>query len=172
MHSDVIAQVSHTERVLRKRPTTRDYPCVASESMAEAVRRIREARKDLGLTQSQFAERADVSLSSVQRLEQGKRIDSLIEKKAARALGWADDGIDRVHAGLDPGSAAVAAFEAAQVEAKRLRLDSMTLSEMAQIADFVAEVRGDPREGDALMEAFIRRRSQINSTESGRVEGA
>ena len=44
-----------------------------AESMQDAARFARRVRKRLGLTQSQFSQRIDVSLDTIRNWEQGKR---------------------------------------------------------------------------------------------------
>ena len=44
-----------------------------AESMQDAARFVRRVRKRLGLTQSEFSRRIDVSLDTIRNWEQGKR---------------------------------------------------------------------------------------------------
>ena len=44
-----------------------------AESMQDAARFVRRVRKRLGLTQSEFSRRIDVSLDTIRHWEQGKR---------------------------------------------------------------------------------------------------
>lgn len=169
MRTGTALEAKDTERVLPRHTPDSHHACVAVENRAQVARTVRDRRKTLELTQAELAERAKVSLSSVQRIEQGRRVDSAVERKVARALVWPPTAFDQLWAGEDPASP-VAAFEAAQVEAKRLQLSTMTLEDAARIADFVAEVKGDSRAGDDFMSAFLRRRAEINSTESSAPE--
>lgn len=63
------------------------------------------ARKTQGLTQDELAERAGVSIGSVQRTEAGSvpkaRIPITLHP-IAKALGWPDDAVDNVLEGGDP----------------------------------------------------------------------
>lgn len=168
--STVQTQLKSTERVLRKRPVTREHHCVAVESRADAGARIRERRNDLDLTQQGLADRSGVGLSSVKRLEAGQRIERRVERKVAGGLGWTDESIDLVFAGRDPLSR-VPAAAAEHAWASSIRDEVLTMSheEMAQRAAWVVEVTGDPAEGDKLMEGMlrIRRQGREGSTDSG-----
>lgn len=153
-HADTQAQASDTERVLRRRPVTREHHCVAVESRAEAGQALRLRRKDvLDITQAELAIRSDVGLSSVQRLEQGRRIDRAVERKIARGLGWTEDSIDLVFAGQPPvESSGDQAWSDSFVDEVR----AMTHEEMARRAAWVSHVTGDPAEGDRVMAGMLR----------------
>lgn len=161
MQSDVTAKVNDTEHVLRKRPATREHRCVTVENRADAARIIRERRKELELTQIELAGRADVGNSSIQRLEQGKRIDSSVERKIAQALLWSAGSIDLVFGGGEPVLLSEeAAHDRAWSESFISDVLDMSHEEMARRAAFVAAVHGDPSEGDRLMAAMLRIRSE------------
>lgn len=154
MRPDVHAQLEDRSRVLRKRPVTREHHCVAVESRAEARQTLRLRRKDvLGLTQAELAIASDVGLSSIQRLEQGQRIDRAVEYKIARGLGWTEESIDLVFAGHPPVEASAdQAWSDSFVDEVR----AMTHEEMARRAAWVAHVTNDPAEGDRVMEGMLR----------------
>lgn len=154
-------QLKSTERVLRRRPITREHHCVAVESRAQAGKVLRKRREDLELTQQGLADHAQVGLSSVKRLEGGQRLERKVERKIARGLGWSDSSVDLVFAGKAPVMRAEE-VAAERAEAQRFQADvlTMTLEEMARLAAFVAQVRRDPLEGDALMEDMLRIRRE------------
>jgi putative transcriptional regulator len=52
---------------------TRQKKADDAESMQDAARFVRRVRKRLGLTQSEFSRRIDVSLDTIRNWEQGKR---------------------------------------------------------------------------------------------------
>lgn len=156
---DVSAQVADTSRVLARRVVTRHALCVTDETRYEGAQVLRERREYLELTQQELADKAVVSLSSISRIEGGKRIDRKVERKVARALGLEDHGVDAAYRGEPlPIRSAESALDAAQVEAKQLELETMTDEEMERVAEFVAEVRGDPAEKYALMADMLRAR--------------
>lgn len=159
--STVQTQLKSTERVLRKRPVTRENHCVTVESSPDAGARIRARRKDLKLSQQGLADRSGVGLSSVKRLEQGQRLAWRVEHKIAQGLGWADRGIDLVFTGRHPVPLGEEA-EAERVQATSIHDEVLAMSheEMAQRAAWVVEVTGDPAEGDRLMEGMLRIRRQ------------
>lgn len=161
MYTDIWPQVSGTERILRKRVTTRDHHCVAGETRANGAAAIRAQRKELDLTQAQLAEKAEVGLSSVQRLEKGQRIDPSVEAKVARALLWTPLSIEIVFAGEQPVLLSEeAAQERAWGESFVDEVLAMTHAQMASRAAWFAGVLGDPVEGDKAMAAMLRIRAE------------
>ena len=166
--STVPAQAGGAMHVLRKRSATRHHHCVVDETRAAAGDVIRQRRTDLDLSQIALAERADVGLSSVKRLEKGQRIDRKVENKIARALGWADGSIDLVFAGKSPVERAEeAAAQQAWGDSFVDDVRSMTHEEMARRAAFVAAVTRDPAEGDKIMDAMLKIRRAANDKDPG-----
>ncbi|WP_158633188.1 helix-turn-helix transcriptional regulator [Amycolatopsis sp. WAC 04182] len=141
---------------------------MAVESRREIGGRIRERRRDLGLTQQELGETSGTSESSVKRLEWGQRIDRTKEKDIARALGWIDGSIDLLHAGKEPIlRSEEAAAERAWGESFVDDVRAMSYEEMARRAAFVAAVTEDPAEGDKIMEAMLRIRRAANQEDPG-----
>lgn len=162
------SHVRDTSRVLSRRPAKRQTVCVADEIRYRGGQAIRERREDLGLTQGELADEADVSLSSVGRLERGQRIDRAKERKIAKALGWAAHGIDAVYSGEPaPDDQMIEAMDEAQIVGMQLEIGHMSDDEMRRIAKFVAEVQADPAVEFELMARMMRlRASSQDSTKS------
>ena len=162
-------QLKSTERVLRRRPVTREHPCVAVESRAEAGAALRQRRvDDLDMTQQALADLADVGLSSVKRLESGKRLERKVERKISRALGWTEGSVKLVFAGQNPTPlTSEAAAERPWGEDFVTEVRAMTHEEMARRAAWVAHVTGSTDKGDELMDAMLRIRRDAGQAAAG-----
>lgn len=166
-------QVRDTSRVLSRRPAGRQTVCVADETRYRGGAAIRERREDLGLTQTELAEKAGVSLSSIGRLERGQRIERAKERKVAAALGWAGHGIDAVYRG-EPAheDRAVEEMDKARVAGMELEIKTMSDEDMERIASFVAEVQQDPAMKFELMAQMMRMRAAAESDDAARSESS
>lgn len=162
--TDTSTQVRDTSRTLQRRPVTGHAVCVVDESRLPGPEAVREQRETLGLTQQELADRAGVGLSTVIRLESGRRLRGANERKIAEALGWATNGIDAAFRGEPVSTLDADASDAAQVAAMQFQIEDMSDEQMERIADFVAEVRDDPAEKHALMADMIRRRRAAQET--------
>lgn len=158
-HADTYGHVRARSRVLPRRAVTGHASCVVDETRYQGAAELRARREDREMTQQELADEAGVSLSSVGRLERGRRIDAKKERAIARALGLADHAVDAAFNGEPlPEAQATDALDEAEVTAKRLEIDTMSEEEMERVAEFVAEVRGDPAERYALMADMLRTR--------------
>ena len=162
-------QLKSTERVLRRRSVTREHHCVPLESRAEAGAVLRHRRvDDLDMTQQALADLAGVGLSSVKRLESGKRLERKIERKVSRALGWTEGSIDLVFAGRAPTPDQVESAERAWADDFVAEVRAMTHEQMARRAGWVARVTRSQAEGDKLMEAMLQiRRGDAGQAAAG-----
>lgn len=162
-------QLESTERVLRRRPITREHHCVALEIRAEAGALLRNRRtEDLDMTQQQLADLAEVGLSSVKRLESGKRLERKVERKISRALGWTDGSVELVFAGAQPVLLSEeVAHGSAWGESFVDEVLAMTHEQMAARASWVAGVTGNPEDGDKVMAAMLQIRSEHRHADTG-----
>ncbi|QTX05784.1 helix-turn-helix domain-containing protein [Agromyces archimandritae] len=97
---------------------TREHPAAIQRSATEIGQHIAGWRKVLGLTAAQVADRADITRSTLRKLEHGDpSVGFHVVLRVARALGI----LEPITAALDPLDTDLGRARAAQLDRKRVR---------------------------------------------------
>jgi transcriptional regulator with XRE-family HTH domain len=144
---------------------------VARQNTHNPVDVIRARRKgpDLRLSQAQLAERAGVSLSTIQRLERGQRPAAEKEQFIDEALGWEPGGIDTVFNGGEPTSVTEAPEIPSSGTSTHLDIYTASWEQLVRAAMLIRSVDGQAEAERWLSRVYALRAAAISDHKEDQV---
>jgi transcriptional regulator with XRE-family HTH domain len=146
-----LAALSSIVLVIRSRSRARDYALAVDQDWAGVSRAMSARLLELGMTQTELAAKAQVSLTTVREVVHNlnaRRRNPRTLAALAVALGWPEDGITRLLRGDPPvGGAASERRDAVVAELQALR--EQLLAMQGQL-DSLREEVARPGQGDDL----------------------